>query len=127
MLGGEGLGNDVETTFAGGDSGSPSFVRTHSGWALFGINTFIFTFPDGPTKGSTFGTGGGGVIAGAYREWIEQVLRATAAVPDQGSPLPRWIQPLHTGGRSLAARESTPAEVRGPARSASLRPQSTFP
>lgn len=127
MLGGEGLGNDVETTFAGGDSGSPSFVRTHSGWVLFGINTFIFTFPDGPTKGSTFGTGGGGVIVGAYREWIEQVLRSTAAAPEQGSPLPRWIRPSHTGGRSLAARESTPAGARSQMRSASLRLLANIP
>jgi secreted trypsin-like serine protease len=77
VLGGEGLGNDVETTFARGDSGSPAFVRTRGGWALFGINTFIFNLPDGPAKQSTFGSGGGGVVVGAYREWIEQVLRET--------------------------------------------------
>jgi hypothetical protein len=76
-LGGEGLGNEVETSFAGGDSGSPAFVRTPGGWALFGINTFIFTHPDGAPKASTFGTGGGGVVVGAYQEWIESVLRDT--------------------------------------------------
>ncbi len=81
-LGGEGLGNETETSFVGGDSGSPSFVRTADGWALFGINTFIFAFPEGPAKLSTFGTGGGGVIAGAYREWIEFVLRETASQID---------------------------------------------
>lgn len=77
MLGGEGLGNGVETTFAHGDSGSPAFVRTPGGWALFGINTFIFNPPDGSARSSTFGTGGGGVVVGAYRDWIEQVLRET--------------------------------------------------
>lgn len=88
-LGGEGLGNERETTFATGDSGGPSFIRTASGWALFGINTFIFSFPDGSTKGSTFGTGGGGVVVTAYREWIEQVLRETQAdPPGEGSPKP---------------------------------------
>lgn len=86
MLGGEGLGNEVETTFAGGDSGSPAFVRTPGGWGLFGINTFIFTYPEGATKASTFGTGGGGVVVGAYKEWIDGVLRNTRTdSPAQGA------------------------------------------
>jgi hypothetical protein len=119
-LGGEGLGNDIETTFAAGDSGSPSFVRTPSGWALFGINTFIFTFPDGPARASTFGTGGGGVVVGAYREWIGQVLRATA--PERGGAWPRWIPLARTGARARSARESDPAEAVRRIRAAGLHP-----
>lgn len=88
-LGGTGLGNSVETSCAPGDSGSPTFVRTPKGWALFGINTFIFSFPNGPTAATTFGTGGGGNIVGAYREWIEHVMRDDAN--KQSSVRPRWV------------------------------------
>lgn len=91
FMGGEGLGNDVETTFAGGDSGGPSFIRAPGGWALFGVNTFIMTFPDGPTKASTFGTGGGGMIVAAYKEWIEQVVRSTMPVAHRDAALPHWL------------------------------------
>lgn len=97
FLGGEGLGNDVETTFAGGDSGSPSFIHAPGGWALFGINTFIRTFPDGPTKPSTFGTGGGGMIVAAYKEWIEQVVRSTMPVAHRDAAQPRWLPAGATG------------------------------
>lgn len=97
FLGGEGLGNDVETTFAGGDSGSPSFIHAPSGWALFGINTFIMSFPDGPTKPSTFGTGGGGMIVAAYREWIEQVVRSTMPAASADFVPPRWLPVVPAG------------------------------
>lgn len=108
FMGGEGLGNDVETTFAGGDSGSPSFIQAPGGWALFGINTFIMAFPDGPTKPSTFGTGGGGMIVAAYREWIEQVVRATRPVARRDAVLPRWLSHTAAGIPCAAARESRP-------------------
>lgn len=90
-LGGPGLGNEIETSFAGGDSGSPSFVRTARGWVLFGINTFIFSFPDGPTALSTFGTGGGGVVVGAYRDWILQVARDTGEPAHGDAAMPRFV------------------------------------
>lgn len=120
-LGGPGLGNDVETSFAGGDSGSPSFVRTARGWVLFGINTFIFAFPQGPTTLSTFGTGGGGVILGAYRDWILGVVRDTGGQARGGAGLPRFVAladamrdgPPHPPGdeRPLRGKSTRPAHV----------------
>jgi hypothetical protein len=86
QLGGEGLGNAVESTFAGGDSGSPSFLCEGSSgyecvggrWVVAGINTFV-TAPVGHAgKASTFGTLGGGMVVSAYVDWIESVLRASS-------------------------------------------------
>jgi secreted trypsin-like serine protease len=83
-MGGEGLGNGVESSFAGGDSGGPSFLceggigdRCVGGrWLLAGINTFV-SVPAGRTaKVSTFGTLGGGMVVSAYVDWIESVLKA---------------------------------------------------
>ena len=50
-MGGEGLGNAVESTFAGGDSGGPSFLCDGGSgyecvggrWVVTGINTFVTT------------------------------------------------------------------------------------
>lgn len=106
LLGGEGLGNDVETTFAGGDSGSPSFIHAPGGWALFGINTFIRTFPDGPIKPSTFGTGGGGMIVAAYREWIEQVVRSTMPVASADFVPPHWLSVAPAGAPCAGTGQS---------------------
>lgn len=55
-------GSPLEATLAGGDSGSPAFVREPEGWRLAGINTFIYS-----SRGRS---GGGGVSLAAYREWI---------------------------------------------------------
>lgn len=83
QLGGDGLGNAVESTLAGGDSGSPSFLcEGGSGyecaggrWVVAGINTFV-TAPAGDGgKPGTFGTLGGGMVVSAYVDWIESVLR----------------------------------------------------
>jgi hypothetical protein len=106
FMGGEGLGNDVETSFAGGDSGSPSFIHAPGGWALFGINTFIMSFPDGPTKSSTFGTGGGGMIVAAYREWIEQVVRSTMPAANADFAPPHWLSVFPTGAPCAGTGQS---------------------
>jgi hypothetical protein len=73
-LGGPTLGNRIETSFASGDSGSPSFVFAGGQWKVAGINTFIFTFDGGPTALSTFGTGGGGNLVWPYQAWINGIL-----------------------------------------------------
>lgn len=66
-----GLGNALETTLAGGDSGSPAFVRDMRGmlW-LAGVNSFRFG------HAPTFGNGGGGQVLSAYLDWISTVLGA---------------------------------------------------
>jgi hypothetical protein len=71
-LGGPTLGNDLETTLGGGDSGGPSFVLVDAAhpelaasYELVGVNTF--------TQGRTapkFGTMGGGINVVPYRAWI---------------------------------------------------------
>jgi hypothetical protein len=81
-LGGQGLGNAQESSFAGGDSGGPSFLcEGGSGedcaggrWVVAGINTFV-TGPRGqPAKVGVFGSLGGGMVVSAYVDWIEGVL-----------------------------------------------------
>jgi len=71
-MGGPTLGNNVEATLAGGDSGSPAFVTGPRGGAwLAGINTFVG--PDGPAR-DKFGGLGGGVLLYSYLRWIESVV-----------------------------------------------------
>jgi hypothetical protein len=55
-------GSPLEATLAGGDSGSPAFIREPEGWHLAGINTYVYS-----ARGRS---GGGGVAVAAYREWI---------------------------------------------------------
>ena len=71
-FGGAGFGNALETSLAGGDSGSPAFVRDRHGalW-LAGVNSFRF----GLTP--TFGNGGGGQVLSVYLDWIEAILAAS--------------------------------------------------
>lgn len=83
--GGRSLGNRVETMVAGGDSGSPAFVRDEFGrWRVAGVNSFQATSRPGQTAGS-FGTLGGGQLVAGYSEWINGVLRRrTAPKPPPG-------------------------------------------
>jgi secreted trypsin-like serine protease len=83
LMGAEGLGNAAESTFAGGDSGGPSFLCEGGGgdrcvggrWVVAGINTFVGTPLGYPAKPGTFGTQGGGMVVSAYVDWIDSVLR----------------------------------------------------
>ncbi len=66
------LGNDVETTVGGGDSGGPSFLEDDNGnLTLFGVNTFT-TF--GKTSAPYFGSAGGGIVVSAYTSWITSII-----------------------------------------------------
>lgn len=68
------LGNDVEATVAGGDSGSPALVRGPQGsWELVGINTFVA--PRSPGR-QRFGGLGGVVLLYPYAGWVDSVLGA---------------------------------------------------
>lgn len=63
------LGNNVETTLGGGDSGGPSFVWDNGAPTIAGVNTF--------TQGSNaplFGSLGGGIVVGAYVNWLQSVV-----------------------------------------------------
>lgn len=73
-MGGSTLGNDVEATLAGGDSGSPAFVAGPQGrWWLVGINSFVG--PQGPAK-EKFGGIGGGILVYSYLRWIETIMQS---------------------------------------------------
>jgi hypothetical protein len=94
LMGGGSLGNAVESNFAGGDSGSPSFVcedgngdRCEGGrWAVIGINSFIASPGDPPPSPSTFGTIGGGMLLPAYAEWIDSILSLSHAPQPPPAP-----------------------------------------
>lgn len=77
------LPNDVEAGIGGGDSGGPSFYFDGSEYFLVGNNTFGGTF-DGQTPG-TFGTYFGGMVLGAYSDYI---MRATGGAAQFVSYIP---------------------------------------
>ncbi len=71
--GGVSLGNLLESQLGFGDSGGPSFVWVDGEWKLWGINTFLAQFQNGPQP-PLFGSAGGGMIVSAYMPWIEGYL-----------------------------------------------------
>lgn len=68
------LGNAVETGLAGGDSGSPAFVRENGRLAVAGINTFVTTAAAGEKPRYTFGSVGGGQVLDSHRGWLRSVI-----------------------------------------------------
>ena len=74
LMGGGTLGNSLESSLAGGDSGSPAFIQDAQGkWLLTGVNTFRFG------TSLKYGNGGGGQLVSAYAAWIDSV---TSPVPE---------------------------------------------
>ncbi|MCK9991209.1 MAG: hypothetical protein RugAbin2_02223 [Rugosibacter sp.] len=81
LMGGPTLGNTLETSVSGGDSGSPAFIQDSSGiWRLAGVNTFTFTSMQKQTA-STFGTGGGGMLVSSYADWIDGIIATPVPEP----------------------------------------------
>lgn len=69
-----------EATLAGGDSGSPMFVRAGGVWHLAGVNTFVTTLKGRPQ--GVYGTAGGGVlITPDHRLWIRSHVRPPPPPP----------------------------------------------
>lgn len=91
-MGGTTLGNSVEATLAGGDSGSPAFIASGL-WKLAGVNTFVGAFENGATTAGVFGSAGGGQAVAAYAAWIDATI-ATAeqkyALSEDIPTLPEW-------------------------------------
>jgi hypothetical protein len=79
LSGGNSLGNLVETTLGGGDSGGPSFVYVGGEYLIAGVNTFSYT-PFALPSNAFFGSGGGGMLVPAYADWINSVIPEPATV-----------------------------------------------
>jgi hypothetical protein len=76
--GGPTLGNDLETTFGGGDSGGPSFTNVDGQWQIAAVNTFVFGWDYGGGYiiwQPYFGSGGGGIFVNAYLDWVDTIVR----------------------------------------------------
>jgi hypothetical protein len=95
------LGATVEAQYAGGDSGSPMFVKDKGVWKIAGIGNF-----NGDTilSGSSvlFGSIGGGTLVAPYLPWIQSTLVAAAPVPEPHT----WLMMLAGLGLVSAARYS---------------------
>lgn len=74
-MGGPTLGNKIETTLGGGDSGGPSFVLVGDAYQLAGINTFS---QSGTAAAPRFGSLGGGMVVSAYATWINSLSTASS-------------------------------------------------
>lgn len=84
-LGGPTLGNGVETSVAGGDSGSAAFVGSASGPALYGLNTAVINFSG--AAASTFGSGGTGMVLShpPYLAWLTAQMNGSLSLSSQVS------------------------------------------
>lgn len=71
QLGGPTLGNDIETTVGGGDSGGPAFIDQGSYLSVAGVNTFVFQFGLAGAPAPLFNSGGGGMLVPTYASWID--------------------------------------------------------
>lgn len=107
-FGGGTLGNTVETTFAGGDSGSPALLLVNGQWQLAGVSTFVSHFKDGPSQAGVFGTGGGGMLVSGYAEWVVQtqaLVHPVSPVPEP-APVAYWLPGLMLIGLVFSRRRA---------------------
>lgn len=77
FVGGASVGNQLETTLGGGDSGGPGFIWEGGVPYVVSVNTFTFT---GTTNAPLFGSGLGGMHVPAYAGWIDSVT----GIPEPG-------------------------------------------
>jgi len=63
-----GLGNKIETTVGGGDSGGPAYIDVNGQLQLYGVNTY--------TSGAapSFGSQGGGILINGYLDFLDSVI-----------------------------------------------------
>ena len=81
------LGNHLETTLGGGDSGGPAFTKVNDALEFAGVMTYSFGGGSQPSP-PFFGSGGGGMLIPAYRSWILE------QVPEPGSAWLVWFGTL---------------------------------
>jgi hypothetical protein len=75
-FGGPTLGNAVETSAAGGDSGAPAFVRRGEFSRIAAVLSFVADLNKVGTPHSTFGASGGGVLLLGVRAWLDGRMAA---------------------------------------------------
>ena len=80
MVGSGSLGNDIETTLGGGDSGGPAFRAGTGGLEVYGVNTFGFSWIGGPSS-PLFGSGAGGIVVAPYVDWIQSIGGGASPTP----------------------------------------------
>jgi len=110
-IGGATLGNGVETSVAGGDSGSAAFVDTGSGPALYGLNTAVINFSGAPA--GAFGSGGTGILLShpPYLAWLAAQTNGSLSLSSQvgGADVPAlapWGLAALGGGLAWLLRRS---------------------
>ncbi|MCH2130367.1 MAG: trypsin-like serine protease [Pirellulaceae bacterium] len=85
------LGNRLETTIGGGDSGGPAFIEFNGQFELAGINTYSRGGGGSPAV-PLFGSGGGGILIPPYRDWVlEQIPEPTTGLLGQIGLLLGWL------------------------------------
>lgn len=72
------LGEEMEATFAGGDSGAPIFVFESGQWRIVGVAAFV-AGQDG--NNSRFGSLAGATLTPAFMEWILDVAGGDVRSP----------------------------------------------
>jgi hypothetical protein len=88
LYGGASLGNTIETTLGGGDSGGAAFGLLNDELVLVGVNSFVFTStvsdPDLPGdltfSPPLFGSGGGGVLLSGSSSFILNTIPEPASL-----------------------------------------------
>jgi secreted trypsin-like serine protease len=81
--GGLTLGNDIESTYGGGDSGSPNFIDDGGVLKIAGVSTGVFGINQRGTP--YFGSGGIFTDVSSYASFIDQTIEFTP-VPFEFSP-----------------------------------------
>ncbi len=80
------LGNSVEASIGGGDSGGPSFISAYGDLYLAANNTFGWGGWPGEVANGAFGHVFGGVLLASYDDWlIGATGGALQVVPEPGS------------------------------------------
>lgn len=75
------LGETIEAQYAGGDSGSPVFIKDKGVWKIAGIATFNGATSLSSGSNIKFGSVGGGTVIAPYIPWIGTTLAAPIPEP----------------------------------------------
>jgi len=84
----------AEAGLAGGDSGSPVFVRDGDAWKILGVATFNAGTADSGGSTTAYGALGGATFVAPYQDWIDDVIRGIPVREAQASPRRRpalWL------------------------------------